>query len=105
MACTIDIFAFRNPEVGWPNSSPNILVRCERTLNSHTRGGASYIFDLLVLLGPPGWLELVEEERSTTLGLRVGLECSHGHMSSFLFVTIGCNGGIAFHADFIPDCQ
>lgn len=77
----------------------------ERACDPHPRDRASFIPDLPGLLRDSGRLELVEGERSATLGERFLLHYSDGHTPGLLLVEVMANalgGGLVFCADLIP---
>ncbi len=70
-----------------------------RALEPHPRDRASFIPELPGLLEASGRLELVEGERSTTLGDAVRFSFSDGHTPGLMLAEIG---GVVFCADLIP---
>lgn len=73
-----------------------------RALQPHARDRASFIPELPALLEATGRLEIIDGDRSPTLGDDVQFEYSHGHTPGLLLATIGGEGGVAFCADLIP---
>jgi glyoxylase-like metal-dependent hydrolase (beta-lactamase superfamily II) len=91
------------PALLFPRATFIVGRECwERALKPHPRDRASFIPGLPALLEASGRLEIVEGDRSATLGPQVGFEYSHGHTPGLLLATIGGNGGVAFCADLIP---
>ena len=76
-----------------------------RALQPHARDRASFIPELPALLEATGRLQVIDGDRSPTLGDDVHFEYSHGHTPGLLLSTIsGDNGrgGVTFCADLIP---
>jgi glyoxylase-like metal-dependent hydrolase (beta-lactamase superfamily II) len=77
----------------------------ERALKPHPRDRASFIPELPALLQASGRLEIIDSDRSPTLGAHVRFEYSHGHTPGLLLSTICADkdrGGVTFCADLIP---
>lgn len=74
----------------------------ERALHPHPRDRASFIPELPGLLEASGRLEVVDGDRSPTLGPKVRFHLSHGHTPGLLLAEIGGDGGVVFCADLIP---
>ena len=74
----------------------------ERCVNPHPRDRASFIPGLADLLKDSGRLELVDGDRSPTLGDAVRFEKSYGHTPGMIHAEIGGDGGIVYCADLIP---
>lgn len=75
----------------------------ERAKRPHPRDRASFIPELVPLLEASGRLELVESERSSTLGEGYRCHRSDGHTPGLLLVEVESDGGpIVFAADLIP---
>ena len=74
----------------------------ERALKPHPRDRASFIAELPALLQASGRLEIIDGDRSATLGPQVRFEYSHGHTPGLLIATIGGDRGVTFCADLIP---
>lgn len=82
----------------------------ERAKDPHPRDRASFIPELVPLLEASGRLELVEGERSRTLGDAVRFHYSDGHTPGLMLAEIvgHCDrrgrghGGLVFCADLIP---
>ena len=73
-----------------------------RALKPHARDRASFIPELPGLLEATGRLEIIDGDRSPTLGDDVQFEYSHGHTPGLLLATVGGEGGVVFCADLIP---
>ncbi len=101
----------RAPELLFPNAT--FLVGAEqwqRARHPHPRDRASYIPELPQLLEDSGRLEIVEGERSQTLGDTVRFEYSDGHTPGLMLAEIvgpervdgQAHGGVVFCADLVP---
>jgi glyoxylase-like metal-dependent hydrolase (beta-lactamase superfamily II) len=78
-------------------------IAWERARAPHPRDRASFIPELQDLLEATGRLELVEGDRSTTLGPDYRFHLSHGHTPGMLLAEIpGARGPILFAGDLIP---
>ena len=87
----------------FPNAVFIVGRECwERALKPHPRDRVSFIRELPALLKASGRLEIVDGDRSATLGSQVRFEYSHGHTPGLLLATIGGDGGVTFCADLIP---
>ena len=89
----------------FPNAKYLVGRECwERAQNPHARDRASFIPELPALLQASGRLEIVDGDRSPTLGACVRFEYSHGHTPGLLLATISTanGGGVVFCADLIP---
>ncbi|HJL18386.1 MAG TPA: MBL fold metallo-hydrolase [Sandaracinaceae bacterium LLY-WYZ-13_1] len=75
----------------------------ERARDPHPRDRASFIEDLPALLEATGRLEVVEGERSETLGPDYRLHRSDGHTPGLVLTEVPSDeGAIVFAADLIP---
>ncbi len=74
----------------------------ERARRPHPRDRASFIPALEKLLVDSGRLEIVEGERSATLGAGVRFEYSDGHTPGLMHAEVGGDGGVVFCSDLIP---
>lgn len=101
----------RAPELLFPNAT--FLVGAEqwqRARHPHPRDRASYIPELPGLLEDSGRLEIVEGDRSRTLGDAVRFEYSDGHTPGLMLAEIvgperidgQAHGGVVFCADLVP---
>lgn len=97
------------PKLLFPNAKFLVGRECwERALNPHPRDRASFIPELPALLEASGRLEIIDGDRSLTLGPRVRFEYSYGHTPGLLIATISTNGkdgqqtGVSFCSDMIP---
>ena len=101
----------RGPELLFPNAT--FLVGAEqwqRARHPHPRDRASYIPELPRLLEDSGRLEIVEGDRSQTLGDTVRFEYSDGHTPGLMLAEIvgpervdgQAHGGVVFCADLVP---
>jgi len=101
----------RAPELLFPNAT--FLVGAEqwqRARNPHPRDRASYIPELPRLLEDSGRLEIVEGDRSRTLGDAVRFHYSDGHTPGLMLAEIvgpervdgQAHGGVVFCADLVP---
>ncbi|MFC3717125.1 MBL fold metallo-hydrolase [Luteimonas soli] len=101
----------RAPELLFPNAT--FLVGAEqwqRARRPHPRDRASYIPELPQLLEDSGRLEIVEGDRSRTLGDAVRFEYSDGHTPGLMLAEIvgpervdgQAHGGVVFCADLVP---
>jgi len=92
-----------SPRLLFPNAKYLVGRECwQRALKPHPRDRASFIPELPALLEASERLEIIDGDRSATLGPQVRFEYSHGHTPGLLLATIGGNGGITFCADLIP---
>lgn len=71
----------------------------ERAAHPHARDRASFIPDIVRLLGESGRLELVEAGEASSLGGAVRFEFSEGHTPGLMLAEVG---GVVFCADLIP---
>jgi glyoxylase-like metal-dependent hydrolase (beta-lactamase superfamily II) len=94
------------PSLLFPKAQFLIGRECwERARNPHPRDRASFIPELPALLEASGRLEIINGDRSPTLGAPVRFEYSHGHTPGLLLSTICAGkdrGGVTFCADLIP---
>ncbi|HVJ61841.1 MAG TPA: MBL fold metallo-hydrolase [Tahibacter sp.] len=91
------------PRLLFPNARYIVSRECwERALKPHPRDRASFIAELPGLLEASGRLEIVDGERSATLGDAVRFSYSSGHTPGLMLAEIGGNGGVVFCADLIP---
>ena len=75
----------------------------QRAQRPHSRDRASFVPELPGLLEATGRLELVDGERSTTLGEGFRFHQSHGHTPGMLLTEVaGAHGPLLFCADLIP---
>lgn len=75
----------------------------ERARNPHPRDRASFIPELIPLLEASGRLELVDGDRSESLGDAVRFHYSRGHTPGLMLSEIVApDGGVVFCADLIP---
>ncbi len=75
----------------------------ERALSPHARDRASFIPELMPLLEASARLEIVDGERSATLGDDYRLHRSSGHTPGLVLAEVASDGGpIVFAADLIP---
>jgi len=74
----------------------------ERACRPHPRDRASFIPRLQSLLEDSHRLELIDGDRSATLGNDVQFRFSDGHTPGLMLSIIGGDGGIAFCSDLIP---
>ena len=99
------------PELLFPNAT--FLVgagQWRRARDPHPRDRASYIPELPKLLEDSGRLEIVEGDRSGTLGDAVRFHYSHGHTPGLMLAEIvgpervdgQAHGGVVFCADLVP---
>lgn len=87
----------------FPNARYIVSRECwERALHPHPRDRASFIPELQGLLEASGRLEIVDGERSATLGDAVRFSYSNGHTPGLMLAEIGGDGGVVFCADLIP---
>ncbi|MFO0726170.1 MAG: MBL fold metallo-hydrolase [Myxococcota bacterium] len=74
-----------------------------RANQPHVRDRASFIPELVPLLEKSGRLELVEGDRSATLGSDYRFHRSEGHTPGLLLLEVpGADGPVVFAADLIP---
>lgn len=97
------------PRLLFPNATFIVGRECwERALNPHSRDRASFIPELPALLEASGRLEIVDGDRSHTLGPQVRFEYCHGHTPGLLVATISTMdkvkqpAGVSFCSDMIP---
>lgn len=75
----------------------------ERALAPHPRDRASFVPELNALLAASGRLEIVEGERSPTLGEGWRFHLSHGHTPGLLLAEVEMpSGPVVFAGDLIP---
>ena len=75
----------------------------ERALAPHPRDRASFIPALHPLLEASGRLEIVDGDRSTTLGERYRLHTSDGHTPGLMLVELAtADGPLLFGGDLVP---
>jgi len=75
----------------------------ERARAPHARDRASFIPELPDLLEATGRLEIVEDDRSATLGDGIRMHFSHGHTPGLMLAEVGsADGPIVFAGDLIP---
>ena len=75
----------------------------ERARQPHMRDRASFIFEIGDLLQRSGRLELVDSDRSETLGPAFSFCCSDGHTPGLMLTQLqGARGGVVFCGDLIP---
>ncbi len=98
----------------WNESAPHSLVfdsarylvstaAWERALQPHMRDRASFIAELPNLLTESGHLEMVDSERSATLGDRYRFHFSQGHTPGLMLTEIDTEDGpLVFAGDLIP---
>jgi len=92
-----------SPRLLFPNAKYLVGRECwQRALKPHPRDRASFIPELPALLEASGRLEIIDGDRSATLGPQVRFEYSHGHTPGLLLATIGGYRGVTFCADLIP---
>jgi len=101
----------QGPSLVFPNATYLVGRRhFERARAPHDRDRASFIADLPGLLEATGRLELVDGERSETLGDAVRFHFSDGHTPGLMLAEIvgpadatgRRHGGVVFCADLIP---
>src|SRR3546814_8907348 len=108
--CSSDLVEGRGPELLFPNAT--FLVGAEQWQRArllHPRDRASYIPELPGLLEDSGRLEIVEGDRSRTLGDAVRFEYSDGHTPGLMLAEIvgpervdgQAHGGVVFCADLV----
>lgn len=99
------------PRLLFPNATYVVgRAHYERATHPHARDRASFIPELPGLLEATGRLELVEGERSKTLGDSVRFHYSDGHTPGLMLAEIvgpelvdgEPHGGVVFCADLIP---
>ncbi|HSX59311.1 MAG TPA: MBL fold metallo-hydrolase [Tahibacter sp.] len=91
------------PRLLFPNAKYLVSRECwERATHPHPRDRASFIAELQPLLEASGRLEIVDGERSATLGDAVRFSYSSGHTPGLMLAEIGGDGGVVFCADLIP---
>ena len=99
------------PRLAFPNATYVVgREHYQRALHPHPRDRASFIPELPGLLEATGRLELVDGERSQTLGDAVRFHYSHGHTPGLMLAEIvgpervdgQPHGGVVFCADLIP---
>ncbi len=75
----------------------------QRALAPHVRDRASFIPELQPLLERSGRLEIVDAQRSETLGDTYRLHFSEGHTPGLMLVEVAAvNGPVVFAADLVP---
>lgn len=75
----------------------------ERAVSPHSRDRASFIPELQPLLEASGRLELIDGERSDTLGADYRLHYSEGHTPGLMLTEVAsAEGCVLFAADLIP---
>jgi glyoxylase-like metal-dependent hydrolase (beta-lactamase superfamily II) len=91
------------PALLFPNARYVVGRRAwERARRPHPRDRASFVPALVELLAASGRVELVDGERTATLGDEVRFDSSDGHTPGLLLAEIGGDGGVAFCSDLIP---
>ncbi len=91
------------PELLFPRARFLVGARAwRRALDPHPRDRASFIPQLQPLIEASGRLELVDGERSETLGAAVRFDFSDGHTPGLMLAELGGRGGVVFCADLIP---
>ena len=92
------------PELLFPNATFIISAAgWERAKHPHSRDRASFIPELNALLEASGRLEIVEGERSETLGDAVRFHYSHGHTPGLMLAEIReGDASVVFCGDLIP---
>jgi glyoxylase-like metal-dependent hydrolase (beta-lactamase superfamily II) len=93
-----------SPELVFPRATFVVGEEAwRRAREPHFRDRASFVPELNRLLGESGRLEVVEGERSRTLGDGYRFHLSHGHTPGLLVAEIEMPGGpVVFAADLIP---
>jgi glyoxylase-like metal-dependent hydrolase (beta-lactamase superfamily II) len=90
-------------ELLFPNARYVVGRRAwERAERPHPRDRASFIPALAELLDQSGRLELVDGERTRSLGDAVRFTYSEGHTPGLMHAEIGGEGGVVFCSDLIP---
>ena len=90
-------------ELLFPNASYIIAAtQWERACRPHPRDRASFIPRLQTLLDTAHRLELIDSDRSVTLGNDVQFRFSDGHTPGLMLSIIGGDGGLAYCSDLIP---
>lgn len=91
-------------ELAFPNAAYVIGSEAwARARNPHPRDRASFIPGLCELLEATGRLELVDGERSTTLGERFRFSFSQGHTPGLMLTRVESERGpVTFMGDLIP---
>jgi glyoxylase-like metal-dependent hydrolase (beta-lactamase superfamily II) len=93
----------RSFELLFPNARYVVGRRAwERAERPHARDRASFIPMLVELLAKSGRLELVDGERTKSLGTTVRFTYSEGHTPGLMHAEIGGDGGVVFCSDLIP---
>jgi glyoxylase-like metal-dependent hydrolase (beta-lactamase superfamily II) len=92
------------PRLAFPNARYVVGRRAwERALHPHSRDRASFIPALQPLLERTGRLELVEGERSETLGDAYRMTFSEGHTPGLMLTTVATpRGPVTFMGDLVP---
>jgi len=91
------------PELRFPNARYIVGVASwERACRPHPKDRASFIPRLQTLLDDSHRLELIDGDRSATLGNDVQFRFSDGHTPGLMLSIIGGDGGLAFCSDLIP---
>jgi len=73
-----------------------------RACDPHRRDRASFIPELPALLEASGRLELVNGERSKTLGDAARFRYTNGHTPGLMHTELGGDGGVLFCSDLMP---
>jgi glyoxylase-like metal-dependent hydrolase (beta-lactamase superfamily II) len=92
------------PELAFPNAHVVVGRRAwERALEPHARDRASFIPALQPLLEKTGRLEIVDGEKSATLGDAYSFSYSDGHTPGLLLTTVQTTRGpVTFMGDLVP---
>ncbi len=92
------------PALAFPNASYVVGKRAwDRANAPHVRDRASFIPELQPLLQGTGRLELVEGERSRTLGDGYRMTFSEGHTPGLMLTTVETpHGPVTFMGDLVP---
>ena len=92
------------PRLAFPNASYVVGREAwERAQHPHARDRASFIPELPELLEATGRLEIVEGDRSETLGPDYRLHYSQGHTPGLLLAEVpGEEGPVVFAGDLVP---
>jgi glyoxylase-like metal-dependent hydrolase (beta-lactamase superfamily II) len=89
----------------FPNAQYVVGARAwERAKNPHSRDKASFIPELVPLLEATGKIEIVEGDRSKTLGHAYSFTVSEGHTPGLMLTRVagGSKGPVTFMGDLIP---
>ncbi|MBI5853274.1 MAG: MBL fold metallo-hydrolase [Planctomycetes bacterium] len=91
-------------ELAFPNARWVVgRTAWERARHPHPRDRASFVPRLVELLAASERLELVDGDRSATLGPAYRLHASSGHTPGMLLIEVPADGGpLVFCADLIP---